>query len=61
MAAAVEAVRRKICLYGGHDPCDCKYGLGIEVLGGVRPNGEASGCPELRSVALELLHPEGRS
>lgn len=57
LAAAVEAVRRKICAYGGPERCDCKYGMGIEVLGGARPSGEATGCPELRSVVLELLHP----
>jgi hypothetical protein len=55
LAAAIEAVRRRICIYGS-DPCDCKYGIGISLVDG-KPSSEASGCPELRSAVLELLHP----
>ncbi len=57
LAAAVEAQRRRVCAYGGYDPCDCKYGAGLSLVGG-RAGGEVTGCPELRSVVRMLLHPE---
>lgn len=28
LAAALEAVRRRVCAYGGYGRCDCKYGAG---------------------------------
>lgn len=69
LAQALEAVRRRICVYNmGHRMdqdcyCDCKYGLSIDKLvsGDQRaPQGgsEQSGCPELRSVIYWLLHGE---
>lgn len=52
LAAALEAVRRRICGYGGNR-CDCKYGLRPDD----RPRtSEATGCPELTEVINRLLH-----
>ena len=55
LASALEAIRRRVCAYGGgHPTCDCKYGLAV----GVKPGSEQTGCPELRAVIFGLLHPE---
>lgn len=56
LAAALEAVRRRICAYGGREHCDCKYGAGRALVTD-HGTGEATGCPELRSVIWDLLHP----
>ena len=38
--------QKKICQYGGHTHCDCKYGASH--------TGEQCGCPEVR-MASELI------
>lgn len=59
LAAALEAVRRRICAYGsvGDDPCDCKYGAWPGDSTGT--GSEATGCPELREVIHRLLYRPG--
>lgn len=63
LAAALEAVRRKICVYGGGDYCDCKYGIAATEPTGQfsspraeQHGSEQSGCPELREMINRLLH-----
>jgi hypothetical protein len=60
LASALEVIRRRLCAYGGLFPtCDCKFGIGVK-LANAQPlsAGEATGCPELRSVIQMLLHPD---
>jgi hypothetical protein len=59
LASALEVIRRRLCAYGGMSPtCDCKFGIGVTLLGAQALSGsEATGCPELRSVIQMLLHP----
>lgn len=60
LAAALEAVRRKICAYGPEAKrCDCKYGLGLTLGGFKKLSHEDSGCPELKSV-IEILLAENK-
>lgn len=66
LAATLEALRRKVCCYGGGDFCDCKYGLraagpskyvarpGEDKTD--RSNYEQTGCPELRELIHRLLY-----
>lgn len=70
LASALEAVRRRICIYGSNTQhsCDCKYGFGRSIVGydTKKESSEVSGCPELRSVIKMLLRdcpdiPPGRN
>lgn len=70
LVRTVEHVRRLACQNnhssGQRDQiCDCKYGLGRDLLAGKtpaaadrrhRPSEEATGCPELRELIHRLLH-----
>ena len=63
MANTLEAIRRRICAYGGADTCDCKYGLRAEGTQAdwitdrpVQWHSEQTGCPELREMIHRLLH-----
>lgn len=67
LAATLEALRRKVCCYGGGDFCDCKYGLQAAGPTGRhgtwgdrdqtnRRNHEQTGCPELREMIHRLLY-----
>lgn len=65
VAAALEAVRRRICAYGPFpERCDCKYGLDEALTvtpppaKATSPRSEMTGCPELRSAIRMLLHPD---
>ncbi len=60
LAAALESVRRRICVYGGSRHCDCKYGAKpregqLHAFGSYEPS-EKNGCPELRELINRLLH-----
>jgi hypothetical protein len=44
----LETARRTLCAYA-QDPCDCKYGLQLDL----RPGSEATGCCELRQLIRE--------
>jgi len=56
LAAALEYVRRRICVYNFTEAtdvrCDCKYGA----VPGQYGNSEKTGCPELREVIYRLLY-----
>ena len=65
LAATLEQLRRQVCVYGGGDFCDCKYGLKAEgttqdwmrARGERRKwHGEQTGCPELRELIHRLLY-----
>lgn len=47
---ALRKLQRARCCYGGHTPCDCKYGY----ADAKNDRGEECGCPELRSAILAL-------
>ncbi|WP_157368065.1 hypothetical protein [Alloactinosynnema sp. L-07] len=53
LAAALEAVRRAVCAYGGDGRCDCKYGANPSTE--LRVGTERTGCPELRELIHRLL------
>jgi hypothetical protein len=54
LARALEAIRRRICAYGGNGRCDCKYGR--DATKQQRAGSEQTGCPELVEVIHRLLH-----
>jgi hypothetical protein len=55
LAKALEAVRRRVCAYGGgHGGCDCKYSRDASQQ--QRAGTEKTGCPELREIIHRLLH-----
>lgn len=53
LAKALEAVRRRICAYGGNGRCDCKYGAHSTFT---RRGREETGCPELAELIHRLLY-----